>query len=77
MAYLCNKLIEYEKKDKVIIMQKMWSALTCDVITEYMFGFNFKQLESEDFVNSFHQVFLEAGIFSNIILHFPLFGTVC
>ena len=77
MNFLCEKLIEYKKNDKVIAMQKMWSALTCDVVTNYTFGFSYNQLESEDFSNTFHQVFLEAGVFANLTLQFPLIGIVC
>jgi hypothetical protein len=55
----------------------MWSAFACDVITEYAFGFNYNQLGSEDFVNTFHDIFIGAGPFSNITLHFPWIGKVC
>jgi hypothetical protein len=76
MVYLCQKLKEYEKTGGVIPLQKMWSAYTCDVITKYMFGFNYDQLASKDFSNTFHQVFIDSGVFGNITLHFPWVGVV-
>ena len=76
MTYLCEKLKEYEKSGEVVHLQKMWSALSCDVITEYMFGFNYNQLGSKDFSNTFHQVFLDSGLFSNVVLQFPWIGQV-
>jgi hypothetical protein len=70
-------LLNYEKKDKIVHLERMWSALACDVITEYTFGFNYNQLGSEDFAETFHRVFLEAGLICNFIPHFPWIGKVC
>jgi len=47
------------------------------VITEYTFGFNYNQLGSDDFANTFHNIFLDAGLFCNLIPHFPWLGKVC
>jgi hypothetical protein len=77
MNYLCKKLEEYGKTGGVIAMQNMWSAYTCDVITKYMFGFNYDQLASKDFSTTFHQVFIDSGVFGNITLHFPWVRAVC
>lgn len=65
------------KNDKVVHLERMWSALACDVITEYTFGFNYNQLGSEDFADTFHNVFMEAGLFCNLVPHFPFLGKVC
>jgi cytochrome P450 len=77
MDFLTEKLKVYHKEDKIIALQKMFSALTCDVIATYTFGFNYNQLASEDFSQTFHQVFIEAGPVSNFTLHFQWIGQVC
>lgn len=77
LVRLCDKLNVYKETGKPLSLQKMFSALTCDAVAEYMFGFNYNQIDADDFSTSFHHVFLEAGTFANFGLHFPWIGRVC
>jgi hypothetical protein len=73
---LCEKLKEYKEDDKVIAVQKMWSAFACDVITEYAFGLTYHQIDSPDFSDTLHDAYIAASEFGHVSLQFPWLAKV-
>ena len=74
---MCEKLKEYKANDKVVSVQKMWSAFGCDVITEYAFGLSYNQLDSPDFEDTLHDAYISASEFGHVSLQFPWLAKAC
>lgn len=68
---VCQKIAGYQKEERVIKLQYMWSAYACDVITTYAFGYNNDQVGSEDFKDNLHEGFLALSEFGHLALQFP------
>lgn len=54
----------------------MWDAYSGDVIMEYSFGFSYENLESEDFMETFHEAFLALSEFGGLGCQFPIMGPI-
>lgn len=68
---ICGKIAEYQNQDRVLAVNRMWSAYACDAVTEYSFGFSYNQLQADDFNNTFHDAFIAVSEFGHLTLQFP------
>lgn len=73
---MCHKLTGYQKEERVVKLQYMWSAYACDVVTTYAFGYNNDQVGSEDFKDNLHDAFLALSEFGHLALQFPWINPV-
>lgn len=72
--YICGKIPEYKKCDKIVNLTRMWDAYSSDVIMEYAFGYSYDNLKSEDFTDTFHDAFLALSEFGSLGCQFPIMG---
>jgi hypothetical protein len=76
LEFICDKLVGYHERDQILRLDRVWDAFSGDVISEYAFGFNYNNLGSEDFQDTFHDPFLVASEFGHVIVQFPLMGAI-
>ncbi len=76
IEYACTKISQYKDNDNILNLARMWDAYSGDVIMEYAFGFSYKNLESEDFVETFHEAFLALSEFGSLACQFPILGPI-
>ena len=68
---LCSKVAENGSDGNVVLLDRGYSAYSGDIITQVAFAKCYNHLDSPGFKETFHEVFMEIGASSNLIMHFP------
>jgi hypothetical protein len=67
---------EFEGRKEPLNLSHAFPALTGNIIMDYFFGFNYKQLEHPEF-ESFHDAFTKIGGMGHVATQFPMIIPVC
>jgi hypothetical protein len=68
---MCKNIAAFEENGRVLGINKAYSALAGDVITQYCFGYDYDHLNSKDFAVNFHNSFMAVSRFGHTALQFP------
>jgi cytochrome P450 len=69
---LCSKIVQYHQDGKVLPLNRAWSAMTADIITEYAFARSYDQLDSPDFKETYLEALQTIYTTGHFGLHFPI-----
>ncbi|KAF2183530.1 cytochrome P450 [Zopfia rhizophila CBS 207.26] len=67
---LSTRIREFESRKEPINLTHAFPALTGDIIMDYFFGFNYRQLKDPEFY-SFHEAFITIGGTGHVAAQFP------
>lgn len=74
---MCRRISGFKETGGALILSNAFNAYAGDVITEYCFGFCYKQLESPGFKEeNFHRAFMAVSAFGHLALQFPMMHPV-
>ncbi|KIW90646.1 uncharacterized protein Z519_08429 [Cladophialophora bantiana CBS 173.52] len=68
---LVDRVREFQAEEKVMPINRAFSALTEEVILEYCFNLSYDALREPEFEKSLHDPIMAANQFSNVSLQFP------
>ncbi|KAI9714885.1 MAG: hypothetical protein M1820_000174 [Bogoriella megaspora] len=71
---LCSQLAKYREGSESVNLIDAFATFSCDVITDYCFGFCNEQLRSPDFKDNLHTPFYALTEFGQLVAHFPWLG---
>jgi len=66
-----RKFAKYHDEDRPLVISRAWSAYAGDIVTQYSFGFNYHNVDIDDFKEPFNDAFLAVSEFGHIALQFP------
>jgi cytochrome P450 len=69
---LCNKIVQYHQDGNVLRLNRAWSAMTADIITEYAFARSYDQLDSPEFEETYLEALQTIYTTGHFGLHFPI-----
>lgn len=74
---LCNIIkTEYTDKEVVVLLDRAWTALTTDIITEYAFARSYNHLDSLGFQATMHESLIAIYSITKLAMQFPIVFTI-
>lgn len=74
---LCDIIrTQYTDKEVVVLLDRAWTALTTDIITEYAFARSYNHLDNLGFQDTMHEALIAIYSITKLAMQFPIVFTV-